>query len=362
MRNDTESAGLLTARPDTRPMLYVAEYALDSDNATYRSLDVKKFPGLVMLHTVSCGSEIKVITYWSSIEYFQTGKDQLKAALNSIAPPLHGYVDHTATIKKPWYRKVSAYTAVVTLVAVLSTAKSLAEHYDWFFSAPNVTFQMEKDPLNVVDGDEFHTTVTITNHSAATQRRFDFRIFQAPPASGQLTIYQSDFGIANLAPGASHPIRITGRAHRPGKYGIRLEAKAKAGLLSEEKTMPKDFSVTVWPAVPTATVYTDSTDGVAGVLRGRIQVARPASALECDLQFQNISGLQYYGEEDWTPNDKPGHETYLLRFRTRPVKAFDIVNIPHQFESTSERNWKKVAAAAQLKCVPVKELNDELEK
>ena len=58
----------LTAKPDNAPLLYAAEHVVVATDGAYRTLDIAAYPGLAMLHTVSCGAHVKVLSYWRSAE------------------------------------------------------------------------------------------------------------------------------------------------------------------------------------------------------------------------------------------------------------------------------------------------------
>ena len=340
----------LTARPDGAPLLYAAEHLVKASDGAYRTLDIAAYPGLAMFHTVSCGAHVKVLSYWRSAEHFRACKAQFGAALGSAGKPYHGPVDHVAAAGKPWWRKASAYNAVVTLVAVLSTAKALEGHLDWFSAEPDVSFHPVRQHMNVVEGDAFEANLEVTNRAAVVQR-LDIQASQAPPARGELSIDQFGSSISNLAPGSSHAMRVTGRALKPGESAVVVAVTAKAGLFRYEQVRSARIVVSVWPLAPFATgLRFDPSTGRAGMLRGQVINGPPAHDIECRVVIKGVPGLRYSGEGELITAGAPAKGNYVLVFRVGTKTAFKVTDIAQPLESQVARDWKKVEVASELRC------------
>lgn len=342
----------LTAKPDGTPPLHAAEHLVAAANGAYRTLEIARYPGLIMLHAIACGAHVKVLSYWRSSGHFQASKAQFGAALGSAGKPYHGPVDHLAAAARPWWRKVSAYNAVVTLVALLSMAKTLEGHVDWFFAAPEVSFNLERHQQDIVAGKAFEAQLALKNQSPVHQR-LEVRITQGAPQEAVLSIDQTSASIPNLAPGASHTLRISGRVLKPAAPAVIVVAvTAKAGLLRRERTLPENIQFAIWPDAPLASrLRGDAASGRSGVLRGQVINGAPAQDIECRLSIRGVPGLRYSGEGEMIPGSDPGEGNYLLVVNTGIKSAFKVTDVVEQFESDRVQDWKQVAQASRMQCL-----------
>jgi hypothetical protein len=339
---------------DSKPapaLLFLAEYTVEKDAPSFSQMELTAFPGLLLLHAVRCPSSVKVITYWNDEAYFRCFREHFESKINASGTTVCGPIYNTTEKGKSIWARIPLYTAILAIVAFLGAAKSLFDHFDWIFADPDIAIMVEPTKTNVVEGENFVSTVTITNRASVPQSDILLNVFLKAPAEGKLILDFPESKISNLNVGASYTFKVSGRAIVPGEFTLGINVSARAGWARPIKVIPAENPIAVWPNRPHAAVFTDSEHASTGVLRSRILAGRASpKGMECELEIRNVNGLHYNGEGQWVSNHSHGKEVYVLRFRASQMDDFESQEISHKIESASPKDWKIVAERSNVVC------------
>lgn len=333
-------------------------------------IDMEKHAGLAFYCVVrNEDSQQRVATVWLSREFYLSDGERLRTALQ--APPVltHGFVARFAMPFKPtWWRRMggmSVFEIVVGIAALFGALKAIESSVDWAFAAPSLSMKWNESRVHLTEESEFIKTMDLVNDSPIAHRNVQLigTLTTAGSASSpavQLGVLPAS--IAHIDGSAIHEITVSGVAPRHGKYKMVINVSAGGGLLRDTGNFSFTRPVTVWPKNPVGMLRVGSVQEQTALLQGELTVGPAARyGLDCELEFQRISGLKYEGvfafqgldesqSAQWQSNESPANEVAVLKWAVLPVEERTRIPFQVAIQRDGTADWNQIAKRGAVRC------------
>ena len=353
------------AEPVTLPAPFVAEYPLEAGGRLPADLDIKRYPGLLFYYLCRGEAGINyVAAFWSSRESFALHGETFGRAIGAGAHGVAGYVTDLTSPDKPLWKRVSWYTLVVSIAALLGAVHAIGTYFDWLFTAPHLALKSDKTRVHLIEGTEFLHAQTLSNHVPVAHRDVVLSAALEPATGATIPLTVNPATIPHLAPNAAQEVTVRSNAPVPGEYQLAITATADAGVFRPGKTMHFRQPVTVWSRNPSGRLSVKSVRDETALLSGAVAVGAAApNGLECEIELKGVPKLEYvvlefprlYTAPEWATNDAPGSEVASLRWAALAVQQYETLRFQLALRSASKVDWTKLAREAGVRCFYRKE-------
>ena len=336
-------------------------------------IDMEKHAGLAFYCVVrNEDSQQRVATIWRSREFYLSDGERLRTALQ--APPVltHGFVARFAIPFKPIWRRMRGMSVfeiagrIVVSMAAFFGALTVIEHsVDWAFAAPSLSMKWNESHVHLTEGSEFIKTMDLVIDSPIAHRNVELigtltTAGSAPSPAVQLGVLPAS--IAHIGGSAIHEITVSGVAPRHGKYEMVINVSARGGWFRDTGNFPFTRPVTVWPKNPVGMLHVRSVQEQTALLQGEVTVGPAARyGLDCELEFQRISGLKYEGvfafpgldkRAQWQRNESPANEVAVLKWAVLlPVEEHTRIRFQVAIQRDgAAADWNHIAKRGAVRC------------
>lgn len=351
----------LKAPAAVQPIPYFAAYHLAAATLPPKALEA--LAGLLLGHIVRADDgSCRLFTYWSTAEHFHCGDAALRQRLAAAPLSGHGRIDSLCTPPVAWWRQLKPLTFVLSLFALFGAVKGLEGHFSWLFATPTLLLKPEKSKLEIIEGTDLSSTLTVVNQLISTDHRRVLVTAQFADRQGRSPDVQTDpREIPELAGGATREVVFTSAAPAAGQYTLTFNATAKAGWLRfASKQFTASTTVVVWPRLPKGSLHVMKYSGQWAIYSASIEVGPEAPlGLDCELQFKGIPGLQFNTlslpelqspEPHWQTTGEQSNAVAVLAWSTGKLKPRTRLTAQLRLDGEPGTDWTAVAASSQLTC------------
>lgn len=327
-------------------------------------IDMKKHAGLAFYYVVRNGdSQQRVATVWRSREFYLRDGERLRMALQAPAVLSHGFVARFAMPFKPFWRRMRVHTIVLSVAAFFGALQALGNYFDWIFAAPSLSMKWNESRVHLTEGSEFIETMDLVNDLPIAHRNVELTgtLSAADSAASpavQLGVLPAS--VAHIGGSTRHEITISGVAPRHGKYEMVINVSARGGWVRDTGNFPFTQPVTVWPKNPIGMLRVGSVQDQTALLRGDLIIGPAApNGLDCELEFQRISGLKYEGvfefrnlhkSAQWNSNESPANEVAVLQWVVLPVGEHTLIPFQVAIQRDGAVDWNQIAKRGAVRC------------
>jgi hypothetical protein len=335
------------------------------------AIDFADFPGLLSV-TVTNGTQVTVVSYWSSEEHFVRGRASfLKRSCVTEVLTEHHVQRHLVRGKR-----FNLWSWFLAGLGVLVTLEGLRVHHDWLFRKPSLLVESQRAlPLNYHEGDEFSEVLRIENRTLVAHDNLAVEaslLTAITPNADQSTISAQDLpkiaaspSVAPiLAAGDSMQIRLNGTAPTAGDYDLAISVSSHAGVFGGRRGQPNSFPLRVWSDTPEVKWFPPQFSKNAALFTGELRNGTPAAkGVRCQLTLLrhpeisegNFSSPSVHTvpEDDWEITGSGTATSATLEFQSGPRPEFGRTRFSlalGPLRSHSNSQWADITKELHTDC------------
>lgn len=337
--------------------------------------------GMLAAHTLTqTNGRRAVLTYWASEADFRRDGVSFGARFTSDNVSPRGYVGSPIRHPRPWYKKLTPLTWILSLTTALGALDALNNRYELLSAAPSVFIKPETGATNVHDAVEnLPISVKFSLRNPLDIALRDLRVTAVLRPLG--TVPEKDCSDCvpmnideenNLKLSAGESITLIAQARdttklKAGRWEVAVKATASAGYLKGEQAFPKRIPVEIWRPLAVDRLNSEPRGNSAGVLSGQIKVgvALP-KGMECTAVVNGLSGLvsgraalnDVNGNEliksaSWTAREESAF--YRMKWESVAVeKGFTVLYFQVFVEGIEGTTWGDLKGKTEVTCYPNK--------
>ena len=211
-----------------------------------------------------------VASFWSSRDNFALHGGEFRRCIGASTDGTTGYVTDLTSRGKSLWKRVSWYTVIVSIAALLGALHAIGTYFDWLFTAPHLTVTSDKTRVHLIEGMEFLHRQTLASHVPVAHRDVALSARLKPAAGAEVPLVANPSTIPHLAANGGQEVTVRGNAPIAGEYQLAISAAADSGVFRRRKVMHFLQPVTVWPRNPAGRLAVKSVrDETALLGRGR---------------------------------------------------------------------------------------------
>lgn len=305
--------------------------------------------------------QMSFVAYWSSSEAAKLAGPVLQRRLGVPYSIVSGVADELITKPPSRWDKVKdkAVPLLLTTVAVIAALEGLNNRYVALIAAPQFTARFDAPIYNIDEGDAVTASLTVENaltglELSAINVATKLSDMSGGQPSGSVDMLSLED--VSLPPTKARTYYMSLQNLRAGEHVISADVSAEAGYFRDERIVPANARVIVWPSEAEAFLeYKQTRMNRADFLFTlRVGKIAPSSIVTCDLKF---SGTLTQPNNYWRAMGK-GSESRWIQGPDSSVLRVTWLAVPGRSTQFAELSlvggenidWSKVAADSKPLC------------
>lgn len=292
----------------------------------------RELPGVIFYHYLDPnGGTNSFISYWESREDFEASRVPLEERLGAAKLHRAAWVRRLDVQKEPLWKRFTAYSVLLHVVAVLGALSALEKHYDWLLEAPRISLDLkENEPINLPQGAPLSTSLVLTNQratvaadiSALDARLVGLNRLYPILAGGSYSIRERD----------SMEIALRTQSLAPGRYQLEVEGQSRSGRLRGWKPFSLKRGIRVWHKAPRVELAFGPNHPSPSKVKALLHIGEDApEGLDCQATLMGKASLrfgpiEFPGLTNWPDPDvsRDGSVSIQL-WTTPPLRRFSVI-------------------------------------
>ena len=353
---------LVNRNASSRPVPYFASIRTPDPADLVQPKLIENLEGMLLAHVVRIedGSS-QLFTYWESEEHFRSGRAVLFQRLVAPLVAVQGLVATPMTPAVKWWKSIKLSTLILSAAGILGALEVLGNRYERLFAEPYVLVKPERSKFEVIEGEDFRTTVGLANQlPVAEHRGINVAAYLQDRQGQRYPLKLTESEIPVLSGGVTRDLVIEGKLPSAGEYIFKVDVDAASGLLRWPKAFNASSRIVIWPNTPRGLLRLINASGSQARFAGAIAVGPAAPhGVECALQIRGIPNLQYNDQHSATVEihvgklKTAGEKEDLvsqLSWSTGPVEAKKTVTVNLILLGDAATDWVALIKKSTLDC------------
>lgn len=365
-----------TARTEAAPgdaLLFVVEHEVSAEYDFDQAASVSDITGLKFCELLGTpeGSR-RLVSFWNSKDNYILQASFFSKRFRVDKPVrLNWQFDLLTKERSRWDRFTRPDLQIATLAALVGGLGTILGSYGPWFAKPQVELYPADnragfDLLEKTEGDVRLVLKNLSGwHQVSTQLRQTF-VASAEPASTQdvraVTAISRAFPALQM--GDAKEISLTIPALSRGKYLLRAEGQAKAGLFYPRKHFSNSFPIEVWPKYAFSEPMDIREFGGGSKCQYNVDLitGQAFSQLRCLARLAGVPGVKFImvvrsNKPEGALNEQPGLEMATMTWETAALPALHREPTRFSLQSTTNRTlqeWTAICRKVHYEIAEVK--------